>query len=331
MSARVEKAAALSPSSFHKRYKSSYKTPSPSSSLTISIHKRYRGTSELIEDTEEESSDLSAEREDLEDEGLGSDNEGHGLEEEGPGSEEEEEATPEAAPVQTLPSPEWTFSFLPVSPSSLVVPSPIALPVSALSATISVDEDQFLEVGAQLELYESILHDHTQRLDALPPTLFEGYDRYLRELYTRGVCCVMYKEKGQGSGHFNIMVVVCTKPKRKQDTEWFKDKAFGFQNPCYLKRAQQLKPKLYDGSVIEKSDAIVIHDSEETLSLAEESHSKMIEKQKDPKMDKKKVITKPIDYAVLNQISKDFETRFVPQTELSAEQAFWSRYSVQPK
>nr|GEZ99776.1 hypothetical protein [Tanacetum cinerariifolium] len=107
--------------------------------------------------------------------------------------------------------------------------------------------------------------------------------------------------------------------------------ALGFQNPCYLKRAQQLKPKLYDGSVIEKSDAIVVHDSEKTLSLAEESRSKMIEKQKDPKMAEKKVIIKPIDYAVLNQLSKDFETRFVPQTELSAEQAFWSRYSVQPE
>nr|GFB23403.1 hypothetical protein [Tanacetum cinerariifolium] len=46
--------------------------------------------------------------------------------------------------------------------------------------------------------------------------------------------------------------------------------AFGFQNPCYLKKAQQLKPKLYDGSVIEKSDAIVISDTEETLMLAEE-------------------------------------------------------------
>nr|GEV00083.1 retrovirus-related Pol polyprotein from transposon TNT 1-94 [Tanacetum cinerariifolium] len=47
--------------------------------------------------------------------------------------------------------------------------------------------------------------------------------------------------------------------------------ALGFQNPCYLKRAQQLKPKLYDGSVTEKSDAIVVHDSKETLLLAEES------------------------------------------------------------
>nr|GEX54337.1 hypothetical protein [Tanacetum cinerariifolium] len=62
--------------------------------------------------------------------------------------------------------------------------------------------------------------------------------------------------------------------------------ALVFQNPCYLKRAQQLKPKLYDGSVIEKSDAIVVHDSEEILLLAEESRLKMIEKQKDLKMAK---------------------------------------------
>nr|GEV96535.1 hypothetical protein [Tanacetum cinerariifolium] len=46
-------------------------------------------------------------------------------------------------------------------------------------------------------------------------------------------------------------------------------------------------------------------------------------------MSEKKVITKPVDYTVRNQLSKDFKTHFVPQTELSAEQAFWSRYSVQ--
>nr|GFB85372.1 hypothetical protein [Tanacetum cinerariifolium] len=63
--------------------------------------------------------------------------------------------------------------------------------------------------------------------------------------------------------------------------------------------------------------------------LAEESRSKMIEKQKDPQMTEKKVITKPINYAILNQLSTDFETLFVPQIELSAEQAFWSQYSVQ--
>ncbi|GJR52381.1 hypothetical protein Tco_1402902 [Tanacetum coccineum] len=104
--------------------------------------------------------------------------------------------------------------------------------------------------------------------------------------------------------------------------------ALGFQNPFYLKKAQQLEPKLYDGNVIKNTSAIVIPDSEETLMLAEESRSKMLLKQKDPMMLEKKVNTTPVNYVVLNQLSQDFKTRFVPQTELSAEQAFWSQNSV---
>ncbi|GJX11273.1 hypothetical protein Tco_0201132 [Tanacetum coccineum] len=104
--------------------------------------------------------------------------------------------------------------------------------------------------------------------------------------------------------------------------------ALGFQNPFYLKKAQQLEPKLYAGDIIEKTNPIVILDSEETLMLAEESHSKMLLKQKDPIMLEKIVNTTPVDYARLNQLSQDFVKRFVPQTKLSAKQAFWSQNSV---
>nr|GEY04753.1 hypothetical protein [Tanacetum cinerariifolium] len=104
--------------------------------------------------------------------------------------------------------------------------------------------------------------------------------------------------------------------------------ALGFQNPCYLKKAQQLEPKVYDDSVIQKTNAIVIRDSEETLMLEEESRSKMLQKQEDPMISEKKVNKKPVDYAALNQLLQDFKTRFVPQTELSAEQVFWSQNSV---
>nr|GEX01666.1 retrovirus-related Pol polyprotein from transposon TNT 1-94 [Tanacetum cinerariifolium] len=62
------------------------------------------------------------------------------------------------------------------------------------------------------------------------------------------------------------------------------------ENLFWKSRAQQLKQKLYDGSVIEKSDAIVIHDSEETLMLADESRSKMIQKQNEPIMSEKKAV-----------------------------------------
>nr|GEX17473.1 hypothetical protein [Tanacetum cinerariifolium] len=68
--------------------------------------------------------------------------------------------------------------------------------------------------------------------------------------------------------------------------------ALGFQNPFYLKKAQLLEPKLHDGNVIQKTNAILIHDSKETLMLAEESRFKMLLKQKDPMMSEKKVNTK---------------------------------------
>nr|GEZ73694.1 hypothetical protein [Tanacetum cinerariifolium] len=98
MSARIAEEAALSSSYFRKRY---------------------RGTFELILDTNDESSDSDDEGHGLDDKGHGLDDEGHGLEDEGPGLEEEETA------------PE--------------VSSPIASHATTPPATISVDEDQFLE------------------------------------------------------------------------------------------------------------------------------------------------------------------------------------------
>ncbi|GJW09754.1 hypothetical protein Tco_1575581 [Tanacetum coccineum] len=61
--------------------------------------------------------------------------------------------------------------------------------------------------------------------------------------------------------------------------------------------------------------------------LAEEMSFKNAFKTTRPMLEKK-VNTTPVDYAVLNQLSQDFEKRFVPQTELSTEQAFWSQNSV---
>ncbi|GJT80709.1 integrase, catalytic region, zinc finger, CCHC-type containing protein [Tanacetum coccineum] len=100
--------------------------------------------------------------------------------------------------------------------------------------------------------------------------------------------------------------------------------ALGYQNPFYLRKAQRIKPTLYDGAVISKTHvAMPVIDEEETLILEEESRSKMFEKAKDPEVIAKKISHKPIDYEKLNSLIEDFETRFSPQQELSAEQAFW--------
>ncbi|GJZ43043.1 hypothetical protein Tco_0590298 [Tanacetum coccineum] len=50
---------------------------------------------------------------------------------------------------------------------------------------VYTDIPAYAPPAAPLELHGSILHDHTQRLEALPPTLFADIDRDLRELYTR--------------------------------------------------------------------------------------------------------------------------------------------------
>ncbi|GJV43241.1 retrovirus-related pol polyprotein from transposon TNT 1-94 [Tanacetum coccineum] len=88
-------------------------------------------------------------------------------------------------------------------------------------------------------------------------------------------------------------------------------------------KAQHIMPMLYDGSVIAKeTNVISIADFKETLMLEEESRSKMLLKQSNPMVLKQKVNIKPINYAELNQLSKDFGKRFIPQQELSDKQAF---------
>ncbi|GKD69503.1 gag-pol polyprotein [Tanacetum coccineum] len=52
--------------------------------------------------------------------------------------------------------------------------------------------------------------------------------------------------------------------------------ALGYQNPFYLKQAQQKEQSLYNGKVLlEKHDPLSVCDSEETLELAHESRLKM--------------------------------------------------------
>ncbi|GKE67278.1 hypothetical protein Tco_1521439 [Tanacetum coccineum] len=88
--------------------------------------------------------------------------------------------------------------------------------------------------------------------------------------------------------------------------------ALGYQNPFYLKKAQRIKPTLYDGSFIAKEhDVISMIDDEKTLILEEESRSKMLDKQNDSISIKQKINISPIDYSKLNKIKEDFGKHFV--------------------
>ncbi|GJU59874.1 hypothetical protein Tco_1237640 [Tanacetum coccineum] len=117
-----------------------------------------------------------------------------------------------------------------------------------------------------------------------------------------------------------------TKPQVFYDNTF--KQALGYQNPFYLKKAQWIKPTLYDGSVIFKEHNVIsVIDEEETLILEEDSRSKMLTKQNDPISKKHKVNISPINYLELNALSGDFEKRFVLQQELSTKQMFWLQNS----
>nr|GEY43219.1 hypothetical protein [Tanacetum cinerariifolium] len=117
-------------------------------------------------------------------------------------------------------------------------------------------------------------------------------------------------------------VHLLTKPQSFYDNVY--KQALGYQNLFDLKKAQRMKPTLYDGIVIsEKHVAMHVFDNEETLLLEKESRSKISKKAKDPKVIEKKISHKPINYEKLNRLTDDFGKRFTPQQELSAEQALW--------
>ncbi|GJS59870.1 hypothetical protein Tco_0654654 [Tanacetum coccineum] len=203
----------------------------------------------------------------------------------------------------------------------------------SVNDTLTAELERYKEQSVEIDLLKQTLSEHLKEKESLMQTVTLLKNNFKKE-ESRNIDREISLEK-----RIKQLDNIVFKRDQSAQTvhmlikyQFFYDhttkQALGFKNPFYLKKAQQLEPKLYVGDIIEKTNPIVIPESEETLMLAEESRSKMLLKQKDPIMLEKKVNTTPVDYAILNQLSQDFEKRFVPQTELSVEQAFWSQNSV---
>ncbi|GKD38280.1 hypothetical protein Tco_1258487 [Tanacetum coccineum] len=104
--------------------------------------------------------------------------------------------------------------------------------------------------------------------------------------------------------------------------------AIGYKNPLCLTRAKQVQPALYNGHEIIKTNHVlaIVHNSEDTLKIAEITRKKMNDKMKDPKCVKKKVKITPHDYSKENYLAT-----FTPQKQLTPEQIFWSKDLIKMK
>ncbi|GJX61157.1 integrase, catalytic region, zinc finger, CCHC-type containing protein [Tanacetum coccineum] len=188
------------------------------------------------------------------------------------------------------------------------------------------------EQYAEIERLKQTLSEQVQEKDSLMKTVSDlkndlkmeenrNIDREIAlEKKIKQLDNIIFK-RGQSAQTVHMMTKskICYDHSTKQ--------AISFEKPFYLKKARESKPKLYDGNVILKMDTIVIPDSDETLMLCEESRSKMLLKEQDPMVVKNKVNTKPINYAVLNN---DYNKRFVRQSDLYSEHAYWKATSVPP-
>nr|GEX14260.1 reverse transcriptase [Tanacetum cinerariifolium] len=97
--------------------------------------------------------------------------------------------------------------------------------------------------------------------------------------------------------------------------------AIGYKNPLCLTRAKQVQPTLYNGHEIIKENHIqaIVHNSEDTLEIAEITRKKMNDKINDHECVTHKVKIAPHDYSKDNLLAT-----FTPQKQLTLEQIFWS-------
>ncbi|GJZ35560.1 hypothetical protein Tco_0581377 [Tanacetum coccineum] len=192
--------------------------------------------------------------------------------------------------------------------------------------------EEKLALKQQIDLLSQNLSNQTKENESLLQT-FNGFKNISKETTNKYMEKEIDLEKKIKElkniyklGQFAQTVHMLTKPQVFYDDTH--KQALGYQNPFYLNKAQRIRPTLYDGSVISSQHTVFpVIDEEETLILEEVSRSKMLAKQNDPISKEKKINTTPINYVKLNQLSQDFGKHFVPQQELSTEQAFWLQTS----
>nr|GEX43151.1 hypothetical protein [Tanacetum cinerariifolium] len=104
--------------------------------------------------------------------------------------------------------------------------------------------------------------------------------------------------------------------------------AISYKNPLCLTYAKQVQPALYNGHEIIKDNhaSAIVHNTKDTLEIAEITRKKMNDNMKDPECVTRKVKIPPHDYT-----KENFLATFTPQKQLTPEQIFWSKDLIKLK
>nr|GEU69966.1 hypothetical protein [Tanacetum cinerariifolium] len=219
-----------------------------------------------------------------------------------------------------------------------------------LSATttkngVALEEEHilFLAGGQDNAIDEDVDEQHVQDLALNVDNVFQADDYILYEVhdhdhYQDAVC----EHHEEHTVHDNVQLnhVVDSHADYMSDSNmilYYQPKpyynelnkaAIGYKNPLCLTRAKQVQPALYNGHEIIKDNYVsaIVHNTEDTLEIAEITKRKMDDKMKDPECVNHKVKNAPHDYS-----KENFLATFKPWNQLTPEQIFWSQDLIKMK
>ncbi|GJX15357.1 hypothetical protein Tco_0216189 [Tanacetum coccineum] len=165
-----------------------------------------------------------------------------------------------------------------------------------------------------------------EKVTSLKKDFKQKENKYLEEFLDMKALKERVEDKLYKQGQSLQTVHMLCKPKPYYDE---KNKvAIGYNNPLCLTHAKQVQPALYNGHEIIKTNHVpaIVHNSEDTLEIAEITREKMNDKMKDPECVKKRVKIAPPDYSRENYLAT-----FTQQKQLTPEQIFWSNDLIEMK
>ncbi|GJU76089.1 hypothetical protein Tco_1273159 [Tanacetum coccineum] len=182
--------------------------------------------------------------------------------------------------------------------------------------------------SVKLQLTSTINHNKSmvEEVTSLKKDFKQKENKYLEEFLDMKALKEKVEDKLYKQDQSLQTVHMLCKPKPYYDEQ--NKVAIGYKNPLCLTRAKQVQPALYNGHEIIKTNHVpaIVHNSEDTLEIAEITRKKMNDKMKDPECVKKKVKIAPHDYSKENYLAT-----FTPQKQLTPEQIFWSKDLIKMK
>ncbi|GKB32550.1 hypothetical protein Tco_0871951 [Tanacetum coccineum] len=189
--------------------------------------------------------------------------------------------------------------------------------------------------SVKLQLASTINHNKSmvEEVTSLKKDFKQKENKYLEEFLDMKALKEKVEDKLYKQDQSLQTVHMLCKPKPYYDE--LNKVAIGYKNPLCLTRAKQVQPALYNGHEIIKTNHVpaIVHNTEDTLEIAEITRKKMNDKMKDPECvtHKVKIAFLSVFHIKSHYEQKNYLATFTPQKQLTPEQIFWSQDLIKMK